>query len=606
MKNIRRASVRQLANKIKGFSRQPRFAFFLGAGASRQSGIITAGEMIRFFKERIYSECCNTLTTDEEKENWLKDQDWYKEEGSDYSKLFEQFEPKEIGRQRYIESIIEGQEASFGYVVLANLIANNYVNSVITTNFDDLIYSACSSYTGIRPIVYAYGVLASEMRIAAERPKILKLHGDYLYSLLKNTGKETAMQDQNMARQLSQLLSEYGLVVVGYSGCDKSIVDIFQTISEKNDLYWCVRTGDEINETVEKLLEDKGGFIVEIEGFDEMMNEIRHIVGFDVGKMLGSIQHLQDRMIDKLKSFPARYSADILSETVEALKAQAKLEEEQIKKIEALSLFTQALQAQEASNTADAVALYRKAIELDPNDPRSHNNLGRLLMIRQNTPSEEAERKFLDPNDPRAHNNLGPLLVPKQNIASEEAEKEFHRAIELDPKLAMPYSNLAAVLLIRGPQYYPEAETHLLKAISLDPNLQLAYGNLVYLLRMSGRETEIAPWAEKVLQFDDKDLTSNLALASVHRKLGHYAELAKYAARARQLLKPDDWYNLACLESIIGNVDAAMENLERSSKSETFNREWARIDPDLEWIRNDPRFIAIIGEPDKADTQPTE
>jgi Flp pilus assembly protein TadD/CO dehydrogenase/acetyl-CoA synthase epsilon subunit len=606
MKNIRRASVKQLAYKIKGFSRQPRFAFFLGAGASRQSGVITASEMIRVFKERIYSECCDTLTTDEEKENWLKNQDWYKEEGSDYCKLFEQFEPKEIGRQRYIESIIDGQEASFGYVVLANLIANNYVNSVITTNFDDLIYSACSSYTGIRPIVYAYGVLASEMRIAAERPKILKLHGDYLYSLLKNTGKETAVQDQNMARQLGQLLSEYGLVVVGYSGGDKSILDIFETISEKNDLYWCVRTGDEINSAVEKLLEDKGSFIVEIDGFDEMMNEIRHIVGFDVGKMLGSIQHLQDRMIEKLKSFPARYSADILSETVDALKAQAKLEEEQIKKIEALSFFTQALKAQEASNTAATEALYRKAIELDPNDPRSHNNLGRLLMIRQSTPSVEAERRFLDPNDPRAHNNLAPLLVRQPNITSEEAEKEFRRAIELDPKLATPYSNLAAVLLVRGPQYYAEAETLLLKALNLDSNLQLAYGNLVYLLRVSGRDTEIAPLAEKALQLDDKDIASNLALASMHKKLGHDAESAKYAAQARQLVKPDDWYTLACLESISGNVDAAIENLEHLSRSEAFNREWAKIDPDLEWIRDDPRFIAIVGEPATADTQQTK
>jgi Flp pilus assembly protein TadD len=595
MKNIRRASVKQLANKIKGFSKQPRFAFFLGAGASRQSGIITASEMIRFFKERIFAECCDTLITDDEKEKWLTSQEWYCNEGSDYCKLFEQFEPKEIGRQRYIESIIEGQEASFGYVVLANLIANNYVNSVITTNFDDLIYSACTSYTGIRPIVYAYGVLASEMRIAAERPKILKLHGDYLYSLLKNTGPETAVQDQNMARQLSQILSEYGLVVIGYSGGDKSIMDILKTISEKNDLYWCVRKGDEINTAVEELLSAKGGFIVDMDGFDEVMNEIRHIVGFNVGKMLGSIQHLQDRMVDKLKSFDPRYSTDILSETVEALKAQAKLEEEQIKKIEALSFFTQALKAQEVANSAAAEELYRKAIDLDPNDPRSHNNLGRLLVMGQNAGSEEAEKKFLDVNDP-SHNDLGRLLVMRPNTRSEEAEKEFRRAIELDPKLAMPYSNLAGLLLVKGPEHYAEAEALLWKAIDLDPNLQLAYGNLVYLLRVCGRDTEIGPLVEKALQLDDKDVAANLALASLHKKLGHESETAKYTAQARQFVKPDDWYTLACLESISGNADAAIENLEHLTGSKLFNREWARRDPDFEWLRDDPRFIAIVGE----------
>jgi len=594
MNNMQRASVKQLAYKIKGFSKQPRFSFFLGAGASRQSGIITAGEMIRFFKERIFAECCDTLTTDDEKEEWLTSQKWYSEEGSDYCKLFEQFEPKEIGRQRYIESIIEGQEASFGYVVLANLIANNYVNSIITTNFDDLIYRACTGYTGIRPIVYAYGVLASEMRIAAERPKILKLHGDYLYSLLKNTGPETAVQDQNMARQVSQILSEYGLVVIGYSGGDNSVIDILKTISDKNDLYWCVRRGDEINKAVTDLLSEKKGFIVEIDGFDELMNEIRHIVGFDVGKMFGSIQHLQDRLVEKLKDFDPRYSVDILSETVVALKTQAKLEAEQIKRIEALSLYTQALQAQEAGNVAGAEDLYRKAIDLDPNDPRSHNNLGRLLAMPQTTSAGEAEEMFLDAND-KSHNNLGKLLAIRQTKRSEEAEKEFRKAIELDPKLAMPYNNLAGVLLIQGPEHYSEAESVLWKAIDLDPNLRLAYGNLVYLLRLQGRDTEIGPLAEKALQLDDKDVPTNLVLASLHKKLGHESETAKYIAQARQLVKADDWYTLACIESISGNTDSALGNLQHLIDSGSFNREWARRDPDLEWLRDDPRFIAIVG-----------
>jgi Flp pilus assembly protein TadD len=217
-------------------------------------------------------------------------------------------------------------------------------------------------------------------------------------------------------------------------------------------------------------------------------------------------------------------------------------------------------------------------------------------VIRQNKSSEEAERRFLDPNDPKSHNNLGPILVMQQNMRSEEAEKAFRRAIELDPKLAMPYSNLGGLLLVKGPDYYAEAEALFLKAIDLDPNLQLAYANLVYLLRVRGRDNEIGPLVEKALQLDDKDVAANLALASLHRKLGHEGETAKYIAQARQFVKPDDWYTLACLESISGNVDAAIENLEHLNGSESFNRNWARLDPDFEWIRDDPRFVAIVGE----------
>jgi len=41
MENLPRASIKELAHKIKGYG-NPRFAFFIGAGASRQSNIITA------------------------------------------------------------------------------------------------------------------------------------------------------------------------------------------------------------------------------------------------------------------------------------------------------------------------------------------------------------------------------------------------------------------------------------------------------------------------------------------------------------------------------------------------------------------------------------
>jgi len=112
METIRKATVRELAGKIKGYGKSPRFAAFLGAGASRESGIITANEMAHFFKERILFECCpQSIKTPEEKESWLLSQRWYKGGSNNYSSLFEKYEPKVIGRQRYIESEVDGREA---------------------------------------------------------------------------------------------------------------------------------------------------------------------------------------------------------------------------------------------------------------------------------------------------------------------------------------------------------------------------------------------------------------------------------------------------------------------------------------------------------------
>jgi tetratricopeptide (TPR) repeat protein/NAD-dependent SIR2 family protein deacetylase len=526
MKDISRASIRELAHKIKGYG-VPRFAFFLGAGASKQSGILTAAEMIRHFKEQITVQCCpDGLKTDKEKAKWLAEQDWYKADGNEYCKCFERFEPKEIGRQRYIESIIEDREPSFGYVVLANLLASGHINTIITTNFDDLVYSACTTFTDIRPIVYAYGVMASEMRLTAQRPKIFKLHGDYLYSAIKNTGSELANQDPNMERQLKQVLSEYGLIVIGYSGGDESIMKVLSDISERNDLYWCIRRGERINKSVEELLRNKRGYLVEIEGFDEMMNEVRPIVGFDVQKMLGSIDGRRNQITEQLKRFDPQYSAEIVGEIVETIKEPA-TKDDKDKSLTALDFFVRGYRARKAKDFSKAEGLYRKAIELDPNYAFAYNNLGNMLA-------------------------------------------DLNR--------------------------YDEAEALLRKAIELNPNDAFAHNNLGNVLLSVNRETEALTFAETAYNLDPNSPHYLLALASIHKKLGHEAESNQYAKQARELFEPDDWYNLVCLESVCGHTDAAIKNLRHAAQQPKFNREWARLDPDLEWIRDDPRFKEVVGE----------
>lgn len=564
MSDILRTSVKQLAHKIKGFGKYPRFAFFLGAGASRQSGIITAGEMIRVFKERIFAECCpDEIRAEEDRERWLNDQSWFKREGSEYCKLFEQFEPKEIGRQRYIESIVEGKEPSFGYVVLANLIASNYVNTVITTNFDDLVYSACTGYTGIRPIVYAYGVLASEMRITAERPKILKLHGDYLYSALKNTDSEIAAQDPNMSRQLTQVLSEYGLVVIGYGGGDESIMRILNTISDKNDLYWCLMPGEQPSEAVSKLLTDKRGFAVEITGFDEMMSQVREIVGVDVSKMFGSMQERQDHIIEKIKDFASAYSIDMLAEIVEALQNQAKQAAEgqqQIKKLQALDRFARGWKALEGRELPLSEKLWREVIELTPTDVKAHNNLGVTLLRGQRY---------------------------------EEAEQLFRKAIEIDPSFVVGFSNLG-LTLFRGLRRNDEAEVAFRRAIELDPKAVGSLNDLVHLLRSVGRYSEALQVAEKGLELEPQHKSLLLSVIAIKRALHDEVGSQTYVEQLRGLLGPNEWYTLASLESVLGNGEKAIGYLMEEAKSQTFNAVWASSDPDFESIREDLRFRSII------------
>ena len=101
LEDVSHISVKKLASKIKAVDRQtinlkgqaavtarkPQYALFLGAGASVESGIITAGQMMKIFKAEIFGNDCAELETDDEKEKWLKQQKWYKDGKNEYGCL---------------------------------------------------------------------------------------------------------------------------------------------------------------------------------------------------------------------------------------------------------------------------------------------------------------------------------------------------------------------------------------------------------------------------------------------------------------------------------------------------------------------------------------
>jgi tetratricopeptide (TPR) repeat protein len=550
MSEILHATVRQLAHKIKDTKDRPRFAFFLGAGASRQSGIITAGEMIQDFKNRLIAERCpDEIETNKQKDEWLTEQEWYPKDGNEYCTLFEKLYPKEYARREYIERIIEGKEPSFGYAILANLIASNYTNTTITTNFDDLIYSACSIYTGIRSVVYTHGLLASEMGITT-RPKILKLHGDYLYSALKNTKEELNEQDPNMKTQVVQVLSYCGLIVVGYSGGDESVMNVLRNISHKNDLYWCVQSDapddlsaedllNLVNQPVKDLLEEKRGAIIQIKGFDQMMHEVGEIVGFSVREMFGSIEAHQNYIIEKIRDYADNYAKFLLPKIVEALEEEQKLAAESANKriidIQCLDLYGKALAARDAGDKEKEEALYREIIQINPQYKRANNDLGIIL--------EDTGR--ID-----------------DAIHSYEKEIEFN-----------------------------EEDSH-------------AYSNLMKLLRSQGKNAKALEIGQKALKRKAITFETFISLVGIHKALGNTSEADRCAAEARKLTPPDAWYHLASLECLSGNQEAAIENLKRaaienlkrSSDEDEFDLLYARRDIDFESLRNDPRFKEIVAD----------
>jgi hypothetical protein len=205
---------------------------------------------------------------------------------TDYSVLFGHFyqEPKE--RQLYIEREIEGKKPTFGYLYLAGLVAENRVNRILTTNFDDLLHDALMKYYDIKPIVCSFDSAVAGIRVASQRPKIIKLHGDFLFDNIRNMKHELKGLDANMEEKMYEMCKDSGMIVVGYSGGDESVMAPIRDMIRKTDylnmgLHWCIqrpKEGDcvELPPKLQDLKNYHGErvHIYRIENFDRLMEEM--------------------------------------------------------------------------------------------------------------------------------------------------------------------------------------------------------------------------------------------------------------------------------------------------------------------------------------------
>ncbi len=112
-------------------------------------------------------------------------------------------------------------------------------------------------------------------------PVIGKLHGDFQSSQLKNTSDELKTQDAKLRRALVESCKRYGLMVIGYSGRDQSIMDALEEAIDGGQGYprglvWFHRPDGPVFERVSALISKATAAgiqaqIVEVQTFDELL-----------------------------------------------------------------------------------------------------------------------------------------------------------------------------------------------------------------------------------------------------------------------------------------------------------------------------------------------
>ncbi len=166
----------------------PNYTVLLGAGCSITSGVRSASELTKVWRD----ELCPGITDIENQRQYLKQNcgNWY-DPNREYSSLFEKKYDLQRQRRMFVEKEVSGKTPSLGYAYLTALVSQAYFNTVFTSNFDDLINEAFYLYSEQRPIVCAHDSSINSITVTSKRPKVIKLHGDYLFDDIKATTRET-------------------------------------------------------------------------------------------------------------------------------------------------------------------------------------------------------------------------------------------------------------------------------------------------------------------------------------------------------------------------------------------------------------------------------
>jgi len=248
----------------------------------------------------------------------------------------------------------------------------------------------------------------------------------------------------------------------------------------------------------------------------------------------------------------------------------------------------------------EAIAEYRRALELDPTDADYHSNLGNVyhdLGRHDEAIAAYQHAVELDPTFASPHNSLG--NVYRDLGRHEEAITAYQRAAKLDPTGAGYHSNLGSVYRDLG--RHEEAITAYRRVVELDPTYAYSHTMLGALYETLGQFDDALREYRQAAELEPENATRHVSLASLYLRLRQMDAWAHHVAEARRLVKPDDTYNLACLESVAGNDDAALEHLARALAQAPGDRAWAARDPDLAWVRDVPRFQALVGGEEDSD-----
>jgi hypothetical protein len=255
------------------------YALLLGSGTSRSAGIPTGWEVTLDVVRRVAAATKEKVGAGPEA--------WYtKRFGSAprYGDLLGRVAQSQSERAQLLRGYFEPTEAeraeglkvpTAGHHAIARLVAGGYVRLILETNFDRLVETAIEQTAGIVPtVISTVDAIHGAAPLVHSRCTLVKLHGDYLDTRIRNTEEELERYPPALNRYLDQVLDDFGLIVVGWSGeWDAALrAALERRKSRRYGIYWTSRS--EPRDPAARLIKLQSAELIPIADADTFLSDL--------------------------------------------------------------------------------------------------------------------------------------------------------------------------------------------------------------------------------------------------------------------------------------------------------------------------------------------
>ncbi len=266
----------------------PKPIVFLGAGASKTGNIPLAYEIVEDILKKYPK---NT-----------KIQKLSEANSKDYSKLMECLTQYE--RNKLLNDYIDNANINVTHIYLAQLMSEEYVDYVLTVNFDYLMLRALALFNYFPP-TYDLSNLKDLTTSRFKEKSVVYLHGQHHGLWLLNTPDEMAKVNEVVPPILNSIKNGRPWIFIGYSGGDPIFNHIIKLGAFVNGLYWITLYDKKPEDNVCNDLLDKpltSSYL--IKGYDadsfmlELCTELKLEQPFIIDKPFTALKHTLSKIVD--------------------------------------------------------------------------------------------------------------------------------------------------------------------------------------------------------------------------------------------------------------------------------------------------------------------